>query len=232
MLTNRTPEAHQWALEQFRKFRSEGQFVPFSVGQDTVVFPGFDGGAEWGGSAFDPETGLLYVNANDMAWTARWRRTRPPASGRKSTCSNAPPAMAMTWRERRRRFPSLIGIARPAIADADRRRSGRAKAACRAFPICPRMTSYSRSVEYVMSGESKELQESAPRRRTLKYRFTGYNKFFGPGRVSGGRAALGHAECDQPEHRRVTPGRFRSANIPTRGERAENTGSRITADRL
>ncbi len=40
MLTNRTPEVHQWAVEQFRTFRSEGQFVPFSVGKDTVVFPG------------------------------------------------------------------------------------------------------------------------------------------------------------------------------------------------
>lgn len=48
MLTNRTPEAHQWALEHFREFRSAGQFVPFSVGKDTVIFPGFDGGAEWG----------------------------------------------------------------------------------------------------------------------------------------------------------------------------------------
>jgi quinoprotein glucose dehydrogenase len=39
------------------------------VGKDTVVFPGFDGGAEWGGPAADPETGILYVNANDLAWT-------------------------------------------------------------------------------------------------------------------------------------------------------------------
>ncbi len=34
----------------------------------SLVFPGYDGGAEWGGPAFDPETGLLYVNANEMAW--------------------------------------------------------------------------------------------------------------------------------------------------------------------
>jgi quinoprotein glucose dehydrogenase len=68
MLTTRTPEAHAWAVEQFKTFRSEGQFVPLSVGKDTVVFPGFDGGAEWGGSAADPQ-GILYVNANDIAWT-------------------------------------------------------------------------------------------------------------------------------------------------------------------
>ncbi len=59
LLTNRTPEAHRAALEQFRHFRNEGQFVPFTVGKQTVVFPGFDGGAEWGGPAVDPETGVL-----------------------------------------------------------------------------------------------------------------------------------------------------------------------------
>ena len=69
MLTNRTPEAHASALEKFRELRSEGQFIPFGVGRDTVIFPGFDGGAEWGGSAVDPETAILYVNANEMAWT-------------------------------------------------------------------------------------------------------------------------------------------------------------------
>src|SRR6202522_276679 len=51
MLTTRTPESHQWAVETFRDFRSEGQFVPFSVGKPTVIFPGFDGGGEWGGPA-------------------------------------------------------------------------------------------------------------------------------------------------------------------------------------
>lgn len=34
----------------------------------TVIFPGFDGGAEWGGPAYDPTSGLLYVNANEMPW--------------------------------------------------------------------------------------------------------------------------------------------------------------------
>src|SRR5689334_21168679 len=70
MLSNRTPDHHEAALHQFRTFRSDGQFVPLKVDKDTVVFPGFDGGAEWRGSAFDPETGLLYVNANDIAWIA------------------------------------------------------------------------------------------------------------------------------------------------------------------
>jgi quinoprotein glucose dehydrogenase len=33
----------------------------------TIIFPGFDGGAEWGGAAVDPR-GVLYVNSNEMPW--------------------------------------------------------------------------------------------------------------------------------------------------------------------
>jgi glucose dehydrogenase len=73
MLTRRTPEVHRWALDQFKTFRSEGQFVPFSVGRETIIFPGFDGGAEWGGSAIDPATGVIYVNSNDIAWSSSLR---------------------------------------------------------------------------------------------------------------------------------------------------------------
>ncbi|MDR9363840.1 MAG: PQQ-binding-like beta-propeller repeat protein [Balneolaceae bacterium] len=35
----------------------------------TLMVPGYDGGAEWGGSAFDPETGILYVNSSEVPWT-------------------------------------------------------------------------------------------------------------------------------------------------------------------
>jgi quinoprotein glucose dehydrogenase len=36
--------------------------------EGTMIFPGFDGGAEWGGAAADPKDGILYVNSNEMAW--------------------------------------------------------------------------------------------------------------------------------------------------------------------
>jgi glucose dehydrogenase len=69
MLTTRTPEAHAWAVKTFHEFRSNGQFLPMNVGQQTVVFPGFDGGGEWGGPAVDPVHHVLFVNANEMVWT-------------------------------------------------------------------------------------------------------------------------------------------------------------------
>ena len=78
MLTERTPEAHRAALERFRAVRSGGQFVPASL-QGTIVFPGLDGGGEWGGAAFDPATSVLYVNANEMAWIVSLVQRAPRA---------------------------------------------------------------------------------------------------------------------------------------------------------
>ncbi|HEY6503408.1 MAG TPA: pyrroloquinoline quinone-dependent dehydrogenase [Chitinophagaceae bacterium] len=42
-------------------------FAPPSV-EGTFLLPGYDGGAEWGGAAADPDSGILYVNSNEMAW--------------------------------------------------------------------------------------------------------------------------------------------------------------------
>ncbi len=69
VLTNRTPEAHAWAVQQLRDIQAGGQFLPFLAGgKQTAILPGFDGGAEWGGPAIDPVRNVIYINANEMAW--------------------------------------------------------------------------------------------------------------------------------------------------------------------
>jgi quinoprotein glucose dehydrogenase len=68
-LTNRTPEARAAVLAEFRRLKS-GLFAPPST-EGTIIYPGVDGGAEWGGAAFDPESALLFVNANEMPWIVR-----------------------------------------------------------------------------------------------------------------------------------------------------------------
>ena len=79
MVTRRTPAAHKAAVERLRALRNGGQFTPPSLA-GTVIFPGFDGGGEWGGAAFDPAIGLLYVNSNEMPWVLRLMpRTKPAA---------------------------------------------------------------------------------------------------------------------------------------------------------
>ena len=82
LLTRRTPEAHAWAAAEFARLHTEGSFTPLRVGQDTVVFPGFDGGAEWGGSAYDPRLGAAVRQRQrpgvDRRAGARRRRHRRP----------------------------------------------------------------------------------------------------------------------------------------------------------
>ena len=67
MATHRTEAAHQAVLEQLRTLDHGKLFIPPSL-RGTVYFPGLAGGAEWGGSAYDPQTHVYYVNANELAW--------------------------------------------------------------------------------------------------------------------------------------------------------------------
>jgi quinoprotein glucose dehydrogenase len=59
-----TPEIHALALEEMRQFRLGPLFTPQSL-RGTLMRPTIGGGANWGGAAFDPETGLLYVRTTE-----------------------------------------------------------------------------------------------------------------------------------------------------------------------
>ncbi|MFN8669760.1 MAG: PQQ-binding-like beta-propeller repeat protein [Gemmatimonadaceae bacterium] len=67
LLTDRTPEAHAAALKLFRENPTPDPWTPPNT-KGIIIFPGVDGGGEYGGPAFDPKTGMLYVNANEMGW--------------------------------------------------------------------------------------------------------------------------------------------------------------------
>ena len=51
---------------QFRKADYRGFFTPPSVGRRSVVYPGYNGGTDWGGIAVDPQRGVIIANYNDM----------------------------------------------------------------------------------------------------------------------------------------------------------------------
>jgi len=178
MLTNRTPAIHQWALDRFRTFRSEGQFVPFSVGRETVIFPGFDGGAEWGGSAFDPESGLLYVNANEMAWTSSLVESTNGTSSRQLYLRSCASCHGDNLQGSPPQFPSLSDLrgqrTQQQIVTIIKQGGGRMPS----FPNLPPEATAS-IAQYVLSGESKELPPG-PLEGNQKYRFSGYHKFLDP----------------------------------------------------
>jgi quinoprotein glucose dehydrogenase len=194
LLTTRTPAAHEWAARQFETFRSDGQFVPFSATQPTVIFPGFDGGAEWGGAAVDPRSGVIYINANDVPWTGALVASTPggglAASLYQSQCSachgvdrkGSPPA-----------FPSLVDVGNRLTNDqiASVIRNGRGR-----MPPFPNIQAFAmgRLLGYVRTGTEPREPSPAPGANAkqemsaslfsegnpAKYRFTGYNKFLDP----------------------------------------------------
>jgi quinoprotein glucose dehydrogenase len=67
MINKTTPEGEAYVKEKLKGLKTGKSFIPPSK-EGTVIFPGFDGGAEWGGPSFDPQSGILYVNANEMPW--------------------------------------------------------------------------------------------------------------------------------------------------------------------
>jgi quinoprotein glucose dehydrogenase len=189
LLTNRTPQMHQWALDRFRTFRSEGQFVPFTTGKETVIFPGLDGGAEWGGQAVDPETGIMYVNANDIAWTGRLAKTTPeeaqqnsPKGTYTSQCSvchgenmaGSPPAI-----------PSLLEARQHLSSDqiASTIKNGKGRMPGFGNLSDEQITAL---VSYVVSGgtsiqvETNEVTSPEPLLPVMPYHFTGYLRFYDP----------------------------------------------------
>ncbi len=61
-----SPRAELITKEIIEKYGSHGSYPPPSLA-NSIMFPGYDGGMEWGGAAADPK-GTLYVNVNEIPW--------------------------------------------------------------------------------------------------------------------------------------------------------------------
>ncbi len=79
-ITNISPESHAYVSEILSKTNRGSLFMPPST-QGTLIFPGFDGGGEWGGAAVDPTSSVLYVNSNIMPWILTMVEIKPNEKG-------------------------------------------------------------------------------------------------------------------------------------------------------
>jgi quinoprotein glucose dehydrogenase len=180
--TRRTPEANHAVVERLGTLDSAGQFVPPSK-EGTVIFPGLDGGGEWGGGTWDPETGLFYVNANEMAWVIRLIERRPgvAATGKALYEQNCAGCHGLDMRGSPPEFPSLVGISsrysNSDLATLISAGSGR----------MPRSRLSAESirgvVDYVRSGKDSTVSTVGEAQHSpidQKYTIDGYNKFLDP----------------------------------------------------
>ena len=173
MLTTRTPEAHASVLERFRKMKS-GYLAPPSL-EGTIVFPGFDGGAEWGGAAFDPESGLLFVNSNEMPWIIKLIPNNDTSlyNSKCATCHREDPSGSAS-------APSLVNIGqkltRDEIAALVRQGTGR-------MPAFPDMGARNINdvAEFLITGKDKGADPALLNDPShLKYRSDGESIFMDP----------------------------------------------------
>ena len=93
--------------------------------EGTIIFPGVDGGGEWGGPAFDPETGLLYVNANEMPWMHKLVPRNDKSLFGSNCASCHGDDLKGSPRRRRRSSASAVVATREQLAQIIRQGTGR-----------------------------------------------------------------------------------------------------------
>ena len=182
MITTRNADAHRAVREEWSKLRRAGEFDPPSV-QGTILFPGMDGGGEWGGVAYDPASGLMYVNANEMAWRVKLaERTLPdgkPTHGKALYQTYCASCHRADLKGNPPEFPSLSGLAARRSVDevawVVREGAGRMPGYRDMHPAMRRAI-----VEYVMSGRSLRVDAARPTPFDVRYSLDGDIRFTDP----------------------------------------------------
>lgn len=182
LITTRTPEAAKAVRARWRGLRKAGEYDPPSR-EGTILFPGMDGGAEWGGTAYDPKSGLLYVNANEMAWVVKLvERPMPdgaPATGKELYERNCASCHGADLRGNPPEFPSLAGIsARRSVDEV----AGVVDQGAGRMPGYEHLHGAVRRaiVEYVLSGRSETVRADVPSPFDVPYTLDGYVRFTDP----------------------------------------------------
>lgn len=70
-ILNLKPEWEAQVREKLGNSKMGDTWMPPSADHGIVLFPGMDGGGEWGGASFDPTNQTMYVNANQIPWVIR-----------------------------------------------------------------------------------------------------------------------------------------------------------------
>lgn len=172
-LTRRTPAAYRAALKTFTEYNTPHPFTAPN-GKGIIIYPGVDGGGEWGGPAFDPQTGLLYVNSNEMAWLLKLV-PRSDASLYSANCAGC----HGNKRQGSAMGPSLLDVAarrsRDQIAQMVREGSGRMPG----FGAAMDGGAINDIVNYLVTGKdaTKAKVAAAPNAYSLPYR-TAYFDIF------------------------------------------------------
>lgn len=182
-------ENRQELLDSFRKSRSEGIFTPLSQ-NGTIIYPGLDGGAEWGGAGADPD-GILYLNSSEMAWrislgpSISKEQLVSMTAGQSIYAMNCTPCHGTERKGNPKSgFPNLVSISTRRSKDFVQNIVAHGKGMMPAFP---KLTDKQRSalVDFLFGEERTEpgltkepglARKSSPEKK-FAYEISGYSKF-------------------------------------------------------
>jgi quinoprotein glucose dehydrogenase len=188
-LNNLVPDSsYQDIKKRLAGYKTGNIFTPSSK-EGTVIFPGFDGGGEWGGPAYDPTTSILYVNGSEMPWILtmvdvkekpKTQETNLQAGGRlyHSTCM----ACHGTQRQGSGNYPTLIDVNKKYN---DQQFAALVTSGRRMMPAFKQLapSEIQALASFVLDNKREQLEKFVPPVRAeddwtnLPYTSTGYNKF-------------------------------------------------------
>jgi quinoprotein glucose dehydrogenase len=176
-------------LKRLSGFRYGSMFLP--PGKiPSIIFPGFDGGAEWGGPAYDPATGLLYINANEMAWVMTMIDSKPKEATRSENFVQAGQRLFISNcmgchgqdRKGTGNFPSLINVG---SRYKDDQINALLQGGRRMMPSFKQLSDQERQaiISYITENKKTNLKAFVNEHKAvdpyldIPYQMTGYNKF-------------------------------------------------------
>ncbi len=179
--TDISPASNAFVRDSLAKLKpATAQFIPPST-QGTIIFPGFDGGGEWGGAAHDPHSGVLYVNANEMAWVQQMVKTDA------ATANTSIGQLVYVYN-----CANCHGFGRqgapgyPALIDLEERKT-REEVRQQIIAGGERMPGFAyleeKEVDEVIGflfGDEQQAAAGTLEEPLIKYRHTGYNRFYDP----------------------------------------------------
>ena len=182
-LAVRNETARSYALDAWEG-ADYGEFVPPSLNRQ-ILFPGMDGGGEWGGAAFDPDGGVMYVNSNEMTWQIKMDPYEPLSLGQSVYQSNCQSCHASDFTGNQ-----LFGNV-PPLEQVENRLSKEEMAEIikSGKGIMPGFANLSaretNAVIKYISSEVEDLEEDLKEERKWPYPyvFSGYTKFLAPDKL-------------------------------------------------
>jgi quinoprotein glucose dehydrogenase len=183
-LTQRTPAANAAVRAHLATMSNRGRFDPPSL-EGTVIFPGLDGGGEYGGAAWDPTTGILYINSNEQAYILKLRAQVKMTNGSEASAGEIYSTSCAGCHGLDRKgnppaFPALLGVTKRMTSQQIEQRITNGSGRMPGFEGTLTKTQIEALTAFISDDNAKPESTRDGSNTSVDYIFQGYTKFLDP----------------------------------------------------